>query len=210
MDNNNYYSQSRSEMMKFLPPNFTNVLEIGCGQGEFGKLVKQTYKTNYTGIDANPVAAVVAKENLDFVLIGDAFEQIEALPNHSFDLLICNDILEHLATPEILLQKVRIKMKPDASLVCSIPNFRVLNNLIHILLKKDFKYTNDDILDKTHLRFFTKKSIIRLLNDNGLNIIEIVGINPIRSFKTIIPLGILRILGHGDIRFHQFGITAKF
>ena len=210
MDNNSYYTRNRIEMLKFLPNNFTNVIEIGCGQGEFGKLVKKSYNTIFTGIEVDPDAALVAKKHLDYVLIGDAFKQLQILPDHSFDLLICNDIIEHLASPEILLQNIRIKMKPNSRLVCSIPNIRVLGNLIHLLINKDFEYTDDGIRDKTHLRFYTKKSIVRFLEDNGFHIEKIMGINPIKSFKTSIPLGLLQIIGHGDIRFHQFGITAKF
>lgn len=207
---NSYFTRNRIEMLKFLPKDFTNTIEIGCGKGEFGKLVKETFKTNYTGIEIDPEAALVAKEHLDLVLIGDAFEQINLLPDNSFDLLICNDVIEHLASPEILLQKIRIKMRPNARLVCSIPNIRVLGNLIHLLINKDFEYTDYGIRDKTHLRFFTKKSIVRFLEDNGFDIEKIIGINPIKTFKTSISLGFLQIIGHGDIRFPQYGITAKF
>ena len=210
MDTNSYFIRSRIEMLKFLPDKFSNVLEIGCGQGEFGKLVKKTFKTNYTGIEIDPEAALVAKKHLDYVLIGDAFEQLQILPDHSFDLLICNDVIEHLTTPEILFRNIRIKMRPNSTLVCSIPNIRVLGNLIHLLINKDFEYTDYGIRDKTHLRFYTRKSIIRFFEDNGFQIEKIMGINSINTFKTCIPLVFLQIIGHGDTRFHQFGITAKF
>ena len=207
---NSYFKRNRIEMMKFLPKDFTNTLEIGCGQGEFGKLVKETFKTNYTGIEIDPQAALVAKEHLDLVLIGDAFELINILPDNSFDLLICNDVIEHIAEPEILFQKIRIKMKPESRIVCSIPNIRVLNSLIHIIINKDFEYTDWGIRDKTHLRFYTKSSMLRLLQRNGFKIEKIAGINPINTFKTSFLLGFLRLIGHGDIRYPQYGIVARF
>jgi hypothetical protein len=75
---------------------------------------------------------------------------------------------------------------------------------------KDFEYTDWGIRDRTHLRFFTKKSMVRFFEDNGLRIERIVGINPITSPKTSAPLALLQLLGHGDTRFMQFGITARF
>ena len=210
MNENNYYSRNRIEMLAFLPEKFSSVLEIGCGQGEFGKLIKMNYKTIYAGVEANPESAKVAKENLDLVLVGDVMEQLQFLPDQSFDLLICNDVLEHLASPEILLQNIRSKMKPNSVFVCSLPNIRVLGNLIHLIIHKDFEYGDWGIRDRTHLRFYTKKSAVRFLTDIGFKIEKIEGINPVNSFKTAIPLGLLQMFGHGDIRFHQYGIRAKF
>jgi len=209
MKDYNYYSRNRVEMLKYLPKYFNNILEIGCGQGEFGKLVKRKYSTKYTGIELDNDAAVVAQKYLDLVLVGDVFEQLLFLPDNAYDLLICNDIIEHLYAPEILLQAIKVKMKQNATLVCSIPNVRVLGNLIHLLFKKDFQYSTDGIRDKTHLRFYTKKSIMRLLQNNGFSIVKIKGINPINTIKTAFPLCILWVIGHGDIRYHQFAVTAR-
>jgi len=210
METNTYYSRDRREMLQFLPATFSDVIEIGCGQGEFGRLVKAARQTRYSAIEADAAAASVARSHLDYVLVGDAVAAVEALPDHRFDLLVCNDVIEHLAAPEKLLQSIRPKMKPHAALVCSLPNVRVLGNLIHLLVHKDFEYTDWGIRDRTHLRFFTKKSMVRFFEDNGLRIERIAGINPITSPKTSAPLALLQLLGHGDTRFMQFGITARF
>ena len=210
MENNNYFARDRNEMLNFLPKSFRNVIEIGCGQGEFGKLVKSIYEINYTGIESNVNAAKIANNYIDRVIIGDATKLIKILPDHNYDLLICNDIIEHLESPENLIKEIRVKMKPDSWIVCSIPNFRVLGNLLHVLFLKDFEYCEWGIRDKTHLRFYTRKSIIRFFRENGCNVEIIKGINPIKTVMTSIPLGLLQIMGHGDIRFHQFGVTAKF
>jgi 2-polyprenyl-3-methyl-5-hydroxy-6-metoxy-1,4-benzoquinol methylase len=153
---------------------------------------------------------MVAKEHLDYVLVGDALEQLQHLPNNSFDLFICNDVIEHIAEPEILFQKIRIKMKLESRIVCSIPNIRVLDSLIHIIINKDFEYTYWGIRDKTHLRFYTKRSMLRLFQRNGFKIEKIAGINPIKTFKTSILLWFLQMIGHGDIRYPQYGIVARF
>jgi 2-polyprenyl-3-methyl-5-hydroxy-6-metoxy-1,4-benzoquinol methylase len=209
-DSNNYFTRNREEMLAFLPQGFNNVLEIGCGEGEFGRLVKEEHITNYTAIEADLDSARVAEKHLDRVLIGDAFEQLQLLDDKSYDLLICNDILEHIILPDVLLKKIRSKMKPNAILVCSLPNFRVLGNMIHILVKKDFEYSEWGIRDTTHLRFFTKKSINRFFTDNEFKMEEIKGINPINTVKAEIPLRFLHLLGHGDMRYNQYAIVAKF
>lgn len=196
-------------MLSFLPENFSNVLEIGCGQGEFGRLVKMNHNIKYTGVESDPHSALIAEQYLDLVLSGDVFVQFHNLPDHNYDLIICNDVIEHIAIPDILLQNLKNKMKPDSRLVCSIPNFRVLNNLVHIFFNKDFEYDEWGIRDKTHVRFFTKKSILRMFKENGFIVEKIEGINPIKTLKTKILLGFLGLIGHGDIRFNQFAVVAK-
>jgi hypothetical protein len=94
--------------------------------------------------------------------------------------------------------------------VCSIPNVRFLGNLIHLLFHKDFEYTDHGVLDNTHLRFFTRKSLIRFLEANGLLVERIAGINPVGSFKTRTLQAFLDLIGHDDTRFLQFGVTARF
>jgi 2-polyprenyl-3-methyl-5-hydroxy-6-metoxy-1,4-benzoquinol methylase len=98
-----------------------------------------------------------------FQLANIETEEISAEKEY-FDVIICADVLEHLADPWAAVDKIASHLKPDGLLFVSIPNFREVKTIFKILLKADFKYEpSGGILDKTHLRFFCKKNIRQLL-----------------------------------------------
>jgi 2-polyprenyl-3-methyl-5-hydroxy-6-metoxy-1,4-benzoquinol methylase len=130
------------------------------------------------------------------------------LPEAYFDCVICNDVLEHLADPYSVLFALKEKLSDNGVVVFSLPNVRHLGNLKNLLVKKDWQYRDAGILDATHLRFFTEKSIRRMFDDLGFELITLRGMNPIRSLKFILfnifTLGLL-----SDARHLQFAGVAK-
>ena len=195
-------------MLRFLPATASVALELGCGAGQFALSLKKKYRAEVWGVEANGHAAQSASQILDRVLVGDVHRLIRELPKNYFDLIVCNDILEHLANPYQVLTDLRNVMQPDGSLVCSIPNIRYWPALKHIVLEGDFKYEKWGIFDITHLRFFTKKSIIRMFSEYGYQLEKIEGINPLESveFETV-----NRLFGNAleDARYMQYACVAK-
>lgn len=131
--------------------------------------------------------------------------------------MICNDVIEHMVDHDEFLQSVKKNLKKDAYLVGSIPNVRYIANLFEILIKKDWEYKNEGILDETHLRFFTEKSLKRTIKENGFAIEQFQGIKPFWGGSISIK-GLLRrclyylaILIFGqDVKFRQFGIRIRY
>ncbi len=93
-DTNNYFQHQRPEMCSVLPGNYDKVLEVGCRHGLFKKNLKSNIE--YWGVEADEQSALVAKKNLDKVLLGLYDDQKDKLPNKYFDLIICNDVIEHM------------------------------------------------------------------------------------------------------------------
>lgn len=205
----NYYQNYRSEMQPLLPENYTRVLEIGCGEGYFRTHLKLEHE--YWGVEPTTEIAHRAKEKLDKVLIGTYDEVADHLPSGYFDLVICNDVIEHMTDHDQFLQAIKSKMKPGGCLVASIPNVRHILNLYEVLVKKDWQYKNAGILDRTHFRFFTQKSLERIIVDNGYQADQFIGINGYRGDSFILRLfSYFVILGLGqDTRFLQFGIRIR-
>ncbi|AGC62990.1 SAM-dependent methyltransferase [Mycobacterium liflandii 128FXT] len=202
-----YYGHKRPEMLRFLPADAQCVLELGCGEGVFGAIVKQSTGAEVWGLEYNEEAAQRAGELLDHVLAGDASTRIAELPDNYFDAVVCNDVLEHLVDPLDTLKRLRTKLKPDGVVVASIPNIRYLPALGKVVFRRDFPQEDFGIFDRTHLRFFTRSSMVRMFEDAGFSMQRIKGINPFLR-----PFGALFValsLGHfADGVFLQYACVA--
>jgi len=205
-----YYSQSRSEVAQFLPTRYEKVLEIGCGEGNFRSNLNENCE--YWGVEPVRDVAARAEKRLSKVLNGTFDEVYDQLPDDYFDLIICNDVIEHIADTDDFLKNIKRKMKKDSYIVGSIPNVRELNNLIGVLFKKDWEYKEAGILDKTHLKFFTEKSLKKTFVSNGFTIENFFGINEISvrptSPKQFAALFLIYLFGK-DTKFPQFGFRIK-
>ncbi len=94
-----------------------------------------------------------------------------------YDAIVCNDVLEHMAEPHLALASALRLLSADGVLVASIPNVRHVSVLGPLLLFGQWEYKESGILDKTHLRFFTKRSMRRLFEESGWTVLRIEGIN---------------------------------
>lgn len=204
-----YFKKRRSEMIPFLPARYEVVLEVGCGEGDFGRTLKPTKEL--WGVEFHQPAAQKASESYTRVLVGRFEEVYSRLPDRHFDLVICNDVIEHMEHPDQFLQAVRSKMRPGAPLIASLPNMRHWKNLAHLLIRKDWKYTDEGIRDKTHLRFFTLKSAARLFRENGFQVEAIRGINTptIKGAIVSYALTVLTLGYYSDTRFIQIALRAR-
>lgn len=166
-ENKNYSKFDNFLILKFLKPH-QKVLDVGCSEGNLGVLIKKKYRSKVYGIEISDRAYRVAKNRLDNVMKIDIEENFE-LVEKDFDVIIFADILEHLREPVKCLLKFKEYIKRDGYFILSIPN--VANWIIRIkLLFGNFDYEEAGILDETHLRFFTFKSIKKMLNETGLKI----------------------------------------
>lgn len=199
----------RKEMLQFVPLECKKILEVGCGDGGFSSLLKERDGVEVWGIEIHPDAALVASKKLDKVLCGDFLEILKKdLPEHTFDCVVFNDVLEHFLYPEEILEGLKKILIKGGYLVSSLPNFRYIGNLWEIIIDKDFQYKSAGILDITHMRFYTEKSIVRLHQKSGYKVLKCQGINPTRSFKVKL-FNLLMLNFFADIFFMQFATVAQ-
>jgi len=203
-----YYSNKRNEMLQFLPDTAVRILDIGCSNGAFAASVKEQNKAEVWGIEYMPEEAEKARQKLDTVFSGPCEDFIDELPNDYFDAIYCNDVLEHLVDPYSVLDRLRSKLSDSGILISSIPNIRFHSVLIPLIFKKQFEYQSFGVMDRTHLRFFTKKSIRNMYENLGYEILVHRGINRTGSLRPIlynIPLLFLA----NDIRYPQFATVVR-
>ncbi|OGU15590.1 MAG: hypothetical protein A2X61_03210 [Ignavibacteria bacterium GWB2_35_12] len=214
MDNINnktdsYYEGERREMLEFIPAECRRILEVGCGAGKFGYSLKLRSKSEVWGIEMNEKQADKAKQLLDKVICRGLETNLKDLEDGYFDCIVFNDVLEHIAYPNDVLIDLKAKLTEKGFIVASIPNVRYIINLKELLWNRDWRYRNEGILDNTHLRFFTKKSIIRIFDECGYEIVKIKGINP---YGRKLFFGIFNILTLGffsDSKYLQYGCLVR-
>ena len=204
-----YYNHNRPELLAFVPSDIKNALDIGCGTGNFGQLLKSKFDINVWGIEPDPKSAAIAQGKLDKIINSvfdkDSLKSID----QKFDVIFFNDVLEHLATPEEALLLAGTLLNKGGHIVASIPNMRWYPVVLSLLRYKDFKYLNAGVMDKTHLRFFTQKSMIRLFTDSGYKISRIEGINKSENFRFFNIINTLLFNTQQDMKYPQFAIVAQ-
>lgn len=173
-----YYSNVNPDLLSRLPLSAGRVLEIGCGTGGFARAYLAANPTaEYWGVELFEEAANEARESLHAVIVGD-IEQTEIMAELDrrrdgalFDVLIFGDVLEHLHDPWRILRELRARMAPVACCCICIPNVAHWS-LLQQQLKGRWHYTDAGLLDRTHLRFFTRASAVDLLRNAGWTVVD--------------------------------------
>lgn len=208
-----YFGWARDEMRPFLPARCGKVLEVGCGEGRFsGEIAGGEERW---GIEPDAGAAEAARSRLDTVINASFQEALAELPLRHFDTVICNDVIEHMSDHDWFLDIIKSRMTPGGVLVGSLPNVRYYQNLFSLVVAKDWEYKDAGILDRTHLRFFTEKSLRRTLRSHGFRVEEMRGINggisrraPISGLAACAAI-VLSAGYFSDIRHLQFAFRAR-
>ena len=166
-----YFDLARREIAPLLPQHLGRVLEIGAGSGATLAWLKHAYGAEWVGgIELMPEAANRANPAVDQMWCGD-IESMRSLPvnQSSLDCVLCLDVLEHLRDPWTTANRLAQLLAPSGVLIASIPNVQCIHN-VRRLLRGRWDYQDSGLLDRTHLRFFTRATAISLIRDAGLRV----------------------------------------
>ena len=213
-----YFETLRDEIEALLPESPSLVMDIGCGKGVTSQWLKQI-RPNITtvGVEIDKSAAAVAASVVDTVLVADLDKGLDALDSYRgrIDLLLLLDVLEHLHDPWTRLQEFKTFLAPAGVVIASIPNVRNVKVLVPLLLKGDWQYQDSGILDRTHLRFFTRRTVLELFAGAGYEIQQIACTGPLQPgriksvsgqiafFANLMLVGLLK-----DFIAHQYLVRA--
>jgi 2-polyprenyl-3-methyl-5-hydroxy-6-metoxy-1,4-benzoquinol methylase len=165
-----YYSNSRPDLVADLPRPLGSVLDVGCGEGAVGRLLRSEGAERLTGIEIDPEAARVAREFYDEVAEG-AVEDVLPTLSGPFDAILCYDVLEHLVDPSAVLARLRTLAAPGGHLHVSVPNARHFSLVKDLVLRGTFGYTDWGHRDNTHLRWFTRRDIVAAVEAAGWHVV---------------------------------------
>ena len=211
-----YFAEARPEMLSFVPTNCRRLLDVGCGTGTFGASLKQDRPIEVWGVEPFASAAAIAGDRLNRVITG-SFGPETDLPAGAFDCIVFNDVLEHMVAPEQALRYAKTLLSAGGAILASIPNVRYLPVLWQLGVRGSWEYGDCGILDRTHLRFFTKSSILKMFQDEGFAVRSISGINPYAGIPSAsrrlwLAYRFANVLfgrRFADLKFLQFAVVAE-
>ena len=168
------HSNYNPDILKIMPGKLKRVVEVGCSSGALAKAYTSINpECIYTGVEVDPDFAAVAKTSCNEVICGN----IESLAEEIFlqlfpsDCWIFGDTLEHLYDPWALLQRIKPQLSPGAQIIACIPNAQHWS--IQASLNSGlFRYQDQGLMDRTHIRWFTRTTMIELFESTGFKIIE--------------------------------------
>ncbi len=146
----------------------SRVLDLGTGSGALGEHLRDKAGCTVDGITINAQEAAIARPHYRRVEVAN-LEQAgwtSAFQDCQYDFIVCADVLEHLSRPQTALQACRELLAPGGRVLISVPN-AAYSGLVAELLQGDFTYRDEGLLDRTHLRFFTRRSLLQFLADQG-------------------------------------------
>ncbi|WP_224405629.1 methyltransferase domain-containing protein [Afifella sp. IM 167] len=174
VEGHDYYGHARREILPFLPERCGRLLDVGCAAGTTTGAIRTLRQVDWAaGVELDPEAARLARQRLDRVEEGF----IEEAPLEDFiapaslDLILCLDILEHLVDPWAQVRRLSPLLAPGGRLIVSVPNIRNWKFIWRLLAKGDFHYRDAGLLDRTHLRFFTRETASELALCGGLSLV---------------------------------------
>jgi SAM-dependent methyltransferase len=171
-----YHDNPRVEIASFISEPPSVVLDVGCGAGAAGRVLKLKFPgISVIGIESNPEAATRARKFLDDVICEpiETAQVTERLGGRRVALVLLLDVLEHLYDPWRALVRIRSWLAPSTRVLASVPNVRNLVTLDDLAAGR-WEYAPDGVLDITHLRFFTKGSMRELFEETGFDVLEMV------------------------------------
>jgi 2-polyprenyl-3-methyl-5-hydroxy-6-metoxy-1,4-benzoquinol methylase len=178
---NSYYTNTRHDVLDMLPDRpLRNVLEVGGG--DFGTILtlRQKHVFETWGLDIRKPNAT-----LDHVITGSiTAEEVRAcIPKNTFDLVIANDVIEHVEKTEIFVRVVYDALEHGGYLALSVPNIRQIRSFYHIAVRGTFPRTDAGLFDRTHLRWFCKRDIMEIFNTAGFNCVTMKSVG--RAVPTV-------------------------
>lgn len=169
------YTGLRLDVLSMISKKPTSVLDVGCSNGAFLQFAKNQLGVKFTvGIESDPEFIQEAIPKADKIIEMDLdFFNSEKLNSYNFDLIILADVLEHIKDPFFVLQEILKFAMNDAQVIISLPNIQHWTAIKNLIIG-EWPMRNRGLFDRTHLRFFTLRSIEDLAMQCGLKIEKIV------------------------------------
>ena len=166
-----YPDYANPELLEKIPLTAKTILDVGCAQGALGAdYLRRNPGCRVLGMEINEAAAAHAKQRISEVFVGD----VEKTPMpfnvpDGIDCIIYGDVLEHLSDPWAVLKEHAKYLSPQGTVLVCMPNIEHWSFVARLLLGK-FEYEDNGLFDRTHLRWFTPRTMANALTQAGLEL----------------------------------------
>ena len=185
-------TESHWKILRRIPPR-SRVLEVGPSVGHMSRWLKEQNRCNVIGIENDPEMADKAGKYCGKLYIGSVEDRVLLKrvrdDNGPFDCVIFSDVLEHLMAPEKTLTNITTLINRQGKLLASIPNVAHFSVRARLLLGR-FDYQSTGLLDRNHVRFFTKKTTLELFHSAGYEVTDFdvtIRALPFKRFFRLLP-----------------------
>jgi 2-polyprenyl-3-methyl-5-hydroxy-6-metoxy-1,4-benzoquinol methylase len=152
-----------------IPLSATRVLDVGCGSGALGQVLKARQVCRVVGVTHSLEEAVRARAVLDEVRVVNLDQFSWTPPSDIYDVIICSHVLEHLREPADLLRGLRAVSAIGTVLIVALPNVLQWRQRL-AFVRGNFRYEDGGLMDRTHLRFFDWSTATELIESAGWRI----------------------------------------
>ena len=148
----------------------STVLELGPASGYFTRRLRDGLGCTVDAVELDPAMAEQARPYCRRLVVGDLarLDLDAALCGARYQVIVAADVIEHVAHAEPVLEQLKTLLAPGGMLLVSVPNVAYAG-LVAALLEGRFEYRDEGLLDRSHLRFFTRDSLAALLARCGLH-----------------------------------------
>ncbi len=157
-------------IMHDLMPSDVRVLDVGCGAGAVTLIANRGRNNTVLAIEPDVERAAVARER-GLTVHGGLLDEAFLAEHGDFDVVMSSDVIEHLPAPAGMLQLMARALRPGGLLLISVPNVAHWSVRLNLLFGR-FDYEPVGIMDATHLRWFTAKTIADLVERSGFEVLE--------------------------------------
>lgn len=211
-----YVHNERDDVIPFVPHDVRCVLDVGCSVGGFGASLRTLLgpEARIEGIEAVPQQAEIARtKGLNDVHTG--YFPNDLPPGRRYDLITFNDVLEHLVDPWAAMRACHEHLNPGGRVLAAIPSIQHIDTVLK-LLKGRWDYSDGGgTLDRTHVRFFTRATMIELFEESGFTVETCEGINGHEPRWRTDPVAVRRMAKLGlakglrDFNFLHFLLVGR-
>jgi O-antigen biosynthesis protein len=168
-----YFSDAKPAFLQLIDPRGLRILDLGCGGGHNGEMLKKAGAREVVGVERDSAAAAQARTRLDRVIEADlaAFDPA-VLGDEPFDAILASDVLEHLMDAEDVLAGAVTRLRPGGAVVLSLPNVASVFVIAQLLLKS-WPRRGSGLFDRTHVRWFGRRDMVQLLRGAGLSVLRV-------------------------------------
>jgi len=201
-----YGGNVNKAVLERVPKSARRVLDVGCGTGTFGEVLKRSFGCTVVGITHAEAEAREARGVLDEVVVCD-LEQADFSALGPFDCIICSHVLEHLRRPRDVLARLAERLAPDGTVVVALPNVLHWKQRLEFLRGR-FRYTHGGLMDSTHVVFFDWDTARELVTQAGLRVDESMADGGFPGSRFLGKLG--KMLDRSGLRRFPGSFGAQF